>query len=272
MGKDYVISEIERNHIQSLLEQKKRTDGRELSEFRKITIETEYVKKAEGSAVVSIGDTRIIVGVKAILGTPFPDSPDSGVITTSAELSPLASRYFESGPPSEAAIELARVTDRAIRESHVIDLSKLCIVPGKSVWILFIDMYILNDDGNLFDAAALGAMAALATTKIKKVKIVSEEPLEKEILDELEPLKVDHQTVSVTSYKIGNYNIFDPNGKEDRISDARITFGFDEQDRIVSMQKGKLGVYTPEEIKTQVRECLNVSKTLRKELMKAIPK
>jgi exosome complex component RRP42 len=273
MGDDYVISEIERNHIQFLLEQKKRIDGRDLTEFRDIAIETNYVQKAEGSAVVSLGKTKLIAGIKAILGSPFPDTPDSGVITTSAELSPLASSYFESGPPSEAAIELARVTDRAIRESHSIDLSKLCVIPGKQVWILFIDMYVLNDDGNLFDAAALAAMAALATTKIPKVKIVSEEPLEIEILEEqLEPLKIDHYTVAVTSYKIGNFNLFDPNYKEDKISDARITFGFDEQDRVVSMQKGKLGVYTPEEIKSQVRECLNVSKTLRKELMKAIPK
>ena len=272
MGNDYVISEIERNHIHFLLEQKKRTDGRDLTEFREITIETDYVQKAEGSAVVSVGSTKIIAGIKAILGSPFPDTPDTGVITTSAELSPLASSYFESGPPSEEAIELARVTDRAIRESHAIDLSKLCIIPGKQVWILFIDMYVLNDDGNLFDAAALAAMAALATTKIPKVKIVSEDPLEIEILEELEPLKIDHYTVSTTSYKIGKYYVFDPNHKEDKISDARITFGFDEEDRVVSMQKGKLGVYKPDEIKTQLRECLNVSKTLRKELMKAIPK
>lgn len=273
MGDDYVISEIEKHHIQFLLEQNKRTDGRTLSEFRKITIETNYVQKAEGSAVVSVGDTQVIAGIKATLGSPFPDTPDSGVITTSAELSPLASPYFESGPPAEDAIELARVTDRAIRESHAIDLSKLCIIPGKLVWILFIDMYVLNDDGNLFDAATLASMAAIATTKIPKVKIVTEEPLETEILEEeLESIKIDHHTVAVTTYKIGKYNVFDPNHKEDQISDARITFGFDEQDRIVSMQKGKLGIYTPEEVKAQVRECLNVSKSLRKELMKAISK
>ena len=272
MSDDYIISEIERNHIQFLLDQKKRIDGRGLSEFRKITIETNYVEKAEGSAVVSIGNTQIIAGIKATIGSPFPDTPDSGVITTSAELSPLASPYFESGPPAEDAIELARVTDRAIRESHALDLSKLCIIPGKLVWILFIDMYVLNDDGNLFDAATLASMAALTTAKIPKIRIISEEPLETEFLEETESLKIDHYTVAVTTYKIGTYNIFDPNLKEDRVSEARITFGFDEEDHVVSMQKGKLGVYTPEEIKLQVRECLNVSKTLRKELMKAIPK
>ncbi|MEE9410302.1 MAG: exosome complex protein Rrp42, partial [Candidatus Heimdallarchaeota archaeon] len=258
----------EKDHILSLLEQNKRIDGRTFDQFREIQIETDFVKKAEGSAVISVGDTKIIVGIKATLGTPFPDTPDSGVITTSAELSPVASPYFESGPPSEAAIELARVTDRAIRESHCIDLSKLCVIPGKSVWILFIDFYILNHDGNLFDAATLAAVAALATTKIPKIKILEDE--EVELLDELEPLRIDHYPVSVTSYKIGNHNLVDANVKEDRVSDARITFGFDEEDHIVSLQKGKFGVYTSKEIMTIVKNSLNVSKNLRKELMKSL--
>ena len=270
MGDNYVISEIEKDHIMFQLEQNKRSDNREFNQFREVNIETNYVGKAEGSAVVTLGDTKLIVGVKAILGKPFPDTPDSGVITTSAELSPLASPFFESGPPSVAAIELARVTDRAIRESHSLDLSKLCVIPEKSVWILFIDFYILNDAGNLFDAAALGAIAALATAEIPKVKIGEDD--EVEILEEKEPLIINHYPVSVTSYKLGKHKIFDANFKEERVSDARITFGFDEDDHIVSVQKGKLGVYTPLEIKEILKESLLVSKTLRKELMKALSK
>lgn len=270
MGDNYVISEIEKDHILFLLEQNKRSDNRELNQIREVNIETHYVGKAEGSAVVTLGDTKLIVGVKAILGTPFPDTPNTGVITTSAELSPLASPYFESGPPSNNAIELARVTDRAIRESHCIDLSKLCIIPEKSVWILFIDFYILNDDGNLFDAATLGAIAALATAEIPKIKVGEDGVVE--VLEEKEPLQIDHYPISVTSYKVGKFNIFDANFKEERVSSSRITFGFDEEDHIVSVQKGKQGVYTPVEIKKILRESLLVSKTLRKELMKALSK
>ncbi|MFW9851645.1 MAG: exosome complex protein Rrp42 [Candidatus Thorarchaeota archaeon] len=268
MSDDYVISEIEKDYIIALLDQKKRTDGREFNQHREVEIETDLVQKAEGSAIVGIGNSKIIIGIKATLGAPFPDTPDSGVITTSAELSPMASPFFESGPPSEDAIELARVTDRAIRESHCIDLSKLCIVPGKSVWILFIDFYVLNHDGNLFDAAALGTIAALTKTKIPKVKILEDD--EVEILEETEPLKIDHYPVSVTTYKIGKNNVVDANLKEERVSDARITVGFDEEDHIVSLQKGNAGVYKPDEILHVIKESLNVSKNLRKELMKAI--
>ena len=268
MGDDYVISEIERSYIKSLLEQKKRIDGREFNQAREVKLEIDLVKKAEGSAIVSLGKSRIIVGIKAQLGSPFPDTPDTGVITTSAELSPMASPYFESGPPGDAAIELARVTDRAVRESHCVDLSKLCVIPEKSVWILFIDFYILNHDGNLFDAAVLGTVAALASTKIPKVKVKEDD--EVEILEEVEPIKIDHYPVSVTTYKIGETNIIDANFKEERVSEARITVGFDEENRIVSIQKGETGVYKPDELLSVIKESLNVSKTLRKELMKAI--
>ena len=268
MADDYVISEIEKDYIIALLDQNKRTDGRGFNQHREIKIETNLVQKAEGSAIVSIGDSKIVVGVKATLGAPFPDTPNSGVITTSAELSPIASPFFESGPPSEDAIELARVTDRAIRESHCIDLSKLCVIPEKSVWILFIDFYVLNHDGNLFDAATLGTIAALATAKIPKVKILEDEEIE--ILEETEPLKIDHYPVSVTTYKIGKNNIVDANLKEERVSDARVTVGFDEEDHIVSLQKGNSGVYKPDEILHVIKESLIVSKNLRKELMKAL--
>ncbi|MHA1258565.1 MAG: hypothetical protein ACTSRO_02815 [Candidatus Heimdallarchaeaceae archaeon] len=95
---------------------------------------------------------------------------------------------------------------------------------------------------------------------------------EVEILDEREPLKIDHYPVSVTTYKIGKHNLVDVNRKEERVSDARITFGFDEEDHIISMQKGNSGTYTPEEILNLAHESLTISKDLRKELMKALSK
>jgi len=62
---------------------------------------------------------------------------------TNLELLPLASPMFESGPPREDAVELARVVDRGIRESESIDLSKLCITPGEKYgWYLLMCMFL----------------------------------------------------------------------------------------------------------------------------------
>ena len=117
-----VMSEIKKGHIHKLLSTGKRVDGRALDEYRKISIETNYIESAQGSARVRLGNTDVLVGVKMIVGAPFADTPDRGVLTTNTELIPLASPTFEAGPPDAGAIELARVIDSGIRESEMINL------------------------------------------------------------------------------------------------------------------------------------------------------
>ena len=163
---ELVVSEIKRKYLHKLAQANKRIDGRAFDEYRPIKIETNFVKKAEGSAKVELGNTKVLVGVKLEVGEPYPDSPDCGVLTTNAELIPMASPEFEAGPPDEKSIELARVVDRGIRESEMIDLEKLCIEPGEKVWVVFVDIHILDFDGNLFDASSLAALAALLTAKV----------------------------------------------------------------------------------------------------------
>ena len=154
--------------IRKYLQEGKRFDDRKLDEFREIEIELGVSKNAEGSAKVKIGKTEVLVGVKMNVGEPYPDSPDKGNLMVSAELLPLSSPRFENGPPKFPTIELGRVIDRGIRESKFIDFEKLCIAKGEKVWTVMIDIYSINDDGNLFDAAGIGAIAALKDAKIPK--------------------------------------------------------------------------------------------------------
>ena len=122
---------IKKNYLQKLAEQNKRSDGRKFNDYRPVSIEPGVISKAEGSARVKIGNTQVVAGIKMDMGEPYPDTPDAGVMTTAAELIPLASPDFEAGPPRENAIELARVVDRGIRESNVIELEKLCLEPDR---------------------------------------------------------------------------------------------------------------------------------------------
>src|SRR3989338_4890943 len=145
-----------RSHILGLLDANTRLDGRKLTEYRKpITVEYGVVKTAEGSARVKIGETDIIVGVKLEVGEPYPDTPNEGTIIVGAELLPMSNPEFEPGPPQIQAIELARVVDRAIRESKALDFKKLCIEKGEKIWMVIIVIFPINDAGNLFDAASL---------------------------------------------------------------------------------------------------------------------
>jgi len=76
-----------------------REDGRSFDQYRELTIETNVINKAEGSARVKLGDTHVVVGVKCQPGTPFPITPDQGVIITNLELIPLASPVSNPAPP-----------------------------------------------------------------------------------------------------------------------------------------------------------------------------
>ncbi len=252
-----IVPQIKREFLEKLADQGKRADGRKFTEHRNITIETNVISKAEGSARVKIGNTQVLTGIKMDVGEPYPDSPAMGVMTTSAELIPLASPDFESGPPREDAIELARVVDRGVRESKVIDLEKLCIEPKEKVWIIFIDIHILDYDGNLFDAASLAALAALMTAKV---------PAERYELGEDYPLPLAEPPISCTFAKFNNVIVADPSLDEEDIAVARLTVATDEKGDIRAMQKGLNGGFTVEEIKKVIKVAVDNGKEIRKQL------
>ncbi|MEA3136496.1 MAG: exosome complex component, partial [Thermoplasmata archaeon] len=121
---DNPLSLIKKDFIRNLLKDGKREDGRGLLEQRPLSIHVGYVDRAQGSARVKLGNTQVVAGVKIQLEKPYPDTPNRGNFMTSAELNPIASPHFEPGPPRIEAIELARVTDRALRESGILDFEK----------------------------------------------------------------------------------------------------------------------------------------------------
>lgn len=234
--------------IREVVENGKRLDNRRFEEYRNVTVEKNAISSAEGSARVHIGNTEVVVGVKFGVGTPFADTPDEGVLMVSTELLPLASPDFESGPPREEAIEISRVVDRAIRESKVIDFKKLCITPKEKVWMMYIDIDVLDDDGNLIDAASLAAAAALASAKLPKL---DEEGAIDYDQKGIEPLPMEGIPVSTTFVKIGNTLLADPSLLEISAMDARLTIGTFEKDGEVllsSMQKGGPEGFTIDEI------------------------
>ncbi len=245
MDKVQTTSNMTGERIRKYLSEGKRFDGRKMEEFRDIIIETGISKNAEGSVRVKIGKTEVFVGIKMGIGVPYPDSPDKGNMMVTAELLPLSSPRFETGPPKFPSIELARVIDRGIRESKFIDFEKLCIKEGEKVWTVFIDIYSINDDGNLLDAAGIGAITALKNAKMPKYDEENEKILYGELTNESIPLSKEIP-ISITAHKIGDNLIIDPTREEEDISKTRVTIG--SADGIISsMQKGELKELSIEE-------------------------
>ena len=239
-------SKLTGERIKEYLSGGKRFDGRKPDEFREIVIEAGISKNAEGSARVKIGKTEVLVGIKMNVSEPYPDSPDKGNLMVTAELLPLSSPRYELGPPKIEAIELARVTDRAIRESKFIEFEKLCIKEGERVWSVFIDIYSINADGNLLDAAGIGAIVALKNTKIPKYDKKTEKVIYGDLSEKKLPLKKDIP-LSITFHKMGDTLIIDPTREEEDISETRITIG-SSNGVISSMQKGNSKELSEEEI------------------------
>jgi len=253
------IWDLRTDKILAAIKEGKRVDGRNLDEYRKITIQKDISQNADGSARVKLGKTDVVAGVKMVPGTPYPDMPGEGTISVGAEFLPIASPSFESGPPREEAIELARVVDRGIRESKTLDFKSLCIKEGEQVWVVFVDLYMLDDDGNMFDASSIAAMSALLETKMPKLednKIVKGEYHGK--------LKLARKPLLCTFAKIGESVVLDPMLSEEMAMSARFSCATTEDNYISAFQKGGRGSFTPKEIGECIDTAFKKEKDIRK--------
>jgi len=249
---------MQEKYVLELLENGKRIDGRRFDEYREIKVEKGVVQKAEGSALVSMGKTKVAAGVKLEVGEPFPDAPNEGILIVNAEFSPIASPEFEAGPPGEDAVELARIVDRALRESKCIQLEKLVVSP-QNVFMVFVDLHIINHYGNLIDASALAAIAALKNARIPKVeegKIVRGEFTGS--------LPVVFTPVVVSVCKIGNNFLIDPELQEENVLESRLVVGVREDDKICAMQKQGSKPLKFSDVEKMLEIAIKKSKELRK--------
>jgi len=244
--------------VKDYLNQGKRIDGRGFRDYRHIEIKHSVVSKAEGSSFVNLGGTKVFAGVKLDIGSPFPDSPNEGILIVNAEFTPLSSPDIEPGPPGEDAIELARIVDRIIRESHAIELEKLFIEEGK-VWVVYVDLSVLDMNGNLMDASMLASTEALLHTKIPKIengKIVRGEFTSK--------LPMAFKPVSVTIGKYGSNLLVDLNKEEEEIVDARLVIGVRDDDKICAIQKQGIGTFSIKNVENALDLAIEKSKELRR--------
>ena len=253
-----------REYMHDLLNKGAREFGRNFLDYRSIKLEVNKMPHAEGSALVDIGNTKVLAGVKLAVGDPQHDRYGEGSLMTSAELLPLASGRYETGPPTPDAVEFARVVDRGIRAADIIDTEAL-FIDEENVWNVFVDIYVLNYDGNLFDAGTLSAVAALLTSKQPRY--------EDEVVirdGKLPRIKIKGGAVTSCTYgKIGGRLLLDPDGNEEDLMSARLTIANDEH-HLRAMQKGLSGEFSLEEVEKAIDTTFERSKELRKIVEKAI--
>jgi len=240
-----ILDEVKQAFVKDLLSRDKRVDGRELMEYRKISVEKNFLPNAEGGAIAKIGDSKVIAAVKFDLIAPFPDRPEEGVFMVNAEFSPIAHPEFEPGPPDENSIELARVIDRGIRSAGAIDLLELgkIGIPGEKVMGVFVDLHVIDHSGNLIDCAALAAAAALSSARVPKFEdnvIVRGEFVG--------PLDVKKKVVASSFEKIGGKIILDATHEEEVASSGRVTIATADEEHVCAVQKSGAAGFSEDEL------------------------
>ncbi len=241
-----IVEHLRKQQMWDSISKGKRLDGRNLDEIRPIEIEVGLIRKANGSARVKLGNSEVVAGVKVETGEPFEGLENKGALILSAEVLPTASPYIEPGPPDEETVELARVVDRGIRESEMLDLTKLVLIPGEIVYVIFVDCSVINADGNLFDATSYAAVSALINSKLPVFEI-----RDRKVVDTGEKQNPPLTTlpVSITAVRIGESVIQDPTAEEEACMDARITITTNSDRNFAAVQKGSTGTFTVEQLK-----------------------
>ncbi|KAL8573396.1 hypothetical protein ACOMHN_032411 [Nucella lapillus] len=231
-----------KEYYKKFLEQGVRPDNRELGSFRSTVLDVgsknnSCISTAEGSSLVRLGNTVVVCGVKGEIADPKTETPDEGYIVPNVELSALCSARFRPGPPPEQAQVLSKAMDNLIRDSQCVSLQDLCIVSGKKVWVLYVDLLCLNYDGNIFDACVLAMTAALTNTLLPTVTL--EENTDKVEVDFKQETKVPVKCSPIATTMAMFENsvlLVDPTSQEEDLATGIITVVTDGKD-ICSVHK-----------------------------------
>jgi len=154
-----------------------RFDARLTDQMRPVTIEPNYLKTAEGSALISVGNTKVLctASVEATV-PPFLRGSGKGWVTAEYAMLPRATstrtpREVKKGRESGRTMEIQRLIGRSLRS--VVDLT---VLGERSV---LIDCDVLQADGGTRTASITGAFVALGLAMEKLVAggMVKKNPL-----------------------------------------------------------------------------------------------
>lgn len=258
MGNTWRMTVNEKKFIETALLSDLRIDGRCPFDYRRLTVK---FGKEDGSSEVQLGQTLVMAFVTSQLTQPYRERPNEGTLSIYTEFSPMADPSFEAGRPGESAVELGRIIDRGLRESRAVDTESLCVLAGKLVWAIRVDIHILDNGGNLVDAANVAALAALMTFRRHECTLGGEDgqevivhpPEEKDPL----PLTIHHLPIAVTFAFLGGDNIavIDPSHHEEAVMGGRMTVTLNMNGEVCAVQKaGGAGV-----IQSVIMQCFRIA-------------
>ncbi|TCP54752.1 RNAse PH [Tumebacillus sp. BK434] len=200
-----------------------RVDGRQPNETRTITIERNYIKHAEGSVLISVGDTKVIcTATVEDKVPPFLRNSGTGWITAEYGMLPRSTgtrnqRESSRGKVGGRTMEIQRLIGRALRA--IVDLKAL---GEKTLWL---DCDVIQADGGTRTASITGAFVALADALYKQVEKGS-----------LSTLPITDFLAAVSVGMVGDRAVLDLNYQEDSAANVDMNIVMTGAGRFVELQ------------------------------------
>ncbi|HHY47259.1 MAG TPA: ribonuclease PH [Firmicutes bacterium] len=150
-----------------------RPDGREPGQMRPVKITRGYLKHAEGSALIEVGDTKVICSASLENRVPqFLRGTGQGWITAEYGMLPRSTlertpREVSKGRVGGRTCEIQRLIGRALRA--VVDLKCL------GEWTIWIDCDVIQADGGTRTASITGSFIAMVDALERLEKAISGE-------------------------------------------------------------------------------------------------
>uniref|UniRef100_A0A804LU56 Ribosomal RNA-processing protein 43 n=1 Tax=Zea mays TaxID=4577 RepID=A0A804LU56_MAIZE len=232
-----------------------RIDARRLREARPTTVALGAVSSAHGSALARLGDTAMLASVKLEVMSPPAEHPDEGSVAVEFHMPPICSPLVRPGRPTDVAPVISKALEDVLTSSGMLNLKDLCLITGKASWLAYLDIYCLNADGSLFDAALISAVAAFTHLfrLVVKLSALLCSPLQ---IMEIPLVSVGDDGRLFTVGGNDGKNKFELVNREKR----KLTL--DSSDRLVSLQK--LGGAVT--CMATIKECISLAKERRRSL------
>ena len=211
-----------------------RMDGRRADEARPVTIETAFVRTADGSCLIATGNTRVICTASVEEGVPpFLKGKNQGWVTAEYAMLPASTgqRKKRDGIKKDGrSVEIQRLIGRSIRQA--VDMTKL----GERT--ITLDCDVLEADGGTRTASITGAMVALTCAVDKLIR-------EKKLL--LSPIV--HQVAAISCGVVDDTPCLDLCYQEDSRAQVDMNLVMNEKGEFIELQgTGEGRAFTPEEL------------------------
>lgn len=185
----------------------------------------------------------------------------------SIELPPLCSPNIQHWTDSvEPSASLEQQIETILLRTKVLDLEQLCIEESEAVWVLYVDAYILEHNGNVFDTTLMAILTALTNVRLPKVEINDEHLVSVIDTDDFTALELNHYPIPLSFCVLDGFLLVDPTSEEESLASTSISIVYNNREELCSVYKSGGSVIDG----TMLEQCQELTKKRNDQVVRLI--